>query len=207
MENNEFEISKLTTFKLDIQQAIAHRMKNFSTAFKGNLALEGNGKAKIDLFRTMENLKITIVDNDINFDISLKDDFINSFSDEEIENLKNADKVALIRHTLNRQGIGFILADSDEYEQPDFAKKIKSSIIEKLAANSAIAINLVKNFSSQSKGISIEKYFGNECLMKEINFNEKQLLVFSNIMDLADRTEILIDEDGENIKMRFLFEK
>lgn len=44
-------------------------------------------------------------------------------------------------------------------------------------------------------------------LMKEINFNEKQLLVFSNIMDLADRTEILIDEDGENIKMRFLFEK
>lgn len=43
--------------------------------------------------------------------------------------------------------------------------------------------------------------------MKEINFNEKQLLVFSNIMDLADRTEILIDEDGENIKMRFLFEK
>lgn len=86
-------------------------------------------------------------------------------------------------------------------------KKVKSSIIEKLAANSAIAMNLVKNFSSQSKGISIEKYFGNECLMKEINFNEKQLLVFSNIMDLADRTEILIDEDGENIKMRFLFEK
>lgn len=155
----------------------------------------------------MENLKITIVDNNINFDISLKDDFINSFSDEEIEDLKNADKVALIRHTLNSQGIDFILADSEEYEQPDFAKKVKSSIIEKLAANTAIAMNLAKNFSSQSKGISIEKYFGNECLMKEINFNEKQLLVFSNIMDLADRTEILIDEDGENIKMRFLFEK
>lgn len=192
----QLELSELVKFKLDFQQAVAHNIKDFTSRIDC-LNFEGNGKAKIDLFRTAEKIKLYSKDEKVYAEVKLKDSFLESFSEEDIDNLKQVDQVIFLKTMLGGVGLKNFLADSDEYKQPNFPFKEDNSFEIKLSRIAVMKDIIEKNLGIKAYMAKSEKTLIVGCYCSEFVLNEKQLNLFSNMFDVADRVEIKPYNNGK----------
>lgn len=77
-------------FKTDVQQAIANEIKEYETSYN-NLIFDNNTKEFLKTLFFLENLKINVKNNKLNFKIKLNENKLKMISAEDLEKIKLAD--------------------------------------------------------------------------------------------------------------------
>lgn len=197
------EMAQITKLRLDSQQAIAHNIKDYTSKFE-NLIFENDSKAKEYVFRTMESVKFRAEEGKLLLDISLQQDFLDSFSEEEKKELQIVDQIPIITGFLNSMGMGVDVVDTEKYEKEHDIND--EDFEERQAILTAIGMTLA-SWGFVAKPYENDKYISIELVANEILFKDSQPNKFANMIEIADRTEIIpnINDEGKTVGVKLKF--